>query len=101
MQGYFRQGLKAIPGKVFRDDDSVRCQGKVLKKAGAGGQLDGSKVLPTLLILGKNPYGLDELSTEWALEAVYKSKEAKVLSGALIADSWTFSEAEFHANDAA
>jgi len=69
---------------------------KIRKKAADGRQLALARGIPSLLFLGRNRLGADELTAKWGIKECFADPEFAKLSGVIVSDSWRLIATEFY-----
>jgi len=90
--------LPPAPGVHLVDGEALVKQvvAKLRKKVAGGRQLALVRGNPSLLFLGRNRLGADNLTSRWGIKECFGDPDFAKLSGVIVSDSWKLIGTELH-----
>ena len=90
--------LSSFPGVHSASTDVLYNQvlNKIEKKVADSRQIALVKSSPSLLIIGRNPRGADQIMSELVIRNCFDNPKFQKLSGIIVSDSWKFIKPQFY-----
>ena len=86
------------PGVYFGDPKHLVNQVvlKIRRKVAEGRQLALARGIPSLLFVGRNHLGADEVASRWGVKTCFDDPDFAKLSGVVVSDTWKFLRTQFY-----